>query len=503
MAYEHGITVLEESTALTPMTTVSSPVVVVGTAYKGPVNAPTLIQNMSDFVSVFGYADDFEQFTLEEAAYTFFQLYNVRPIICVNVLDLSRHKKQTTKSLSGTANPLTITGPIILSSIVITSGADETLKTLTLDTDYSLEQDGLEVTITILRQTNITNDTIAVAYSEADGTAVVAADVIGGVNNLGKETGLSVLENIYPKLGMVPGAIIAPKFSSIPEVALAMAARARLINETFKAVALADIDMSRSLLTLENPTADRLVEGKGIARGNILTDEPATDANYADVYAYKGSHSLADEFLAVCWPRVALNDKAYWLSTHAAALMNVVDAGNGQIPYESPSNKTLRIDRTLVKSGAEVFLSKPKANTLNGWGVITALNFAGSWRLWGSRMSCYPADDDPKDAWLPVRRMVNFLTSTLAINYFSRIDAPINKRLVESVVDEVNLYLSGLTAQGVLLGGRIAFLEDDNPNTDLADGKLKFRVYYASPTPARNISFTLAYDVAYFSALFS
>lgn len=455
MAYEHGIYIQEEATALTPMTQVESPSVVIGTALKGRINQPVLIQNMSDFITEFGFADDFDAFTLEEAAQVFFTLYNVRPLIMINVLEPTRHFKAKSQTLSTGSSSLTITGPIHLSTVRITSGTGDDLQTLVEGEDYELTQDGLTVTIELLSRTKITGEQIEVSWRESDGSAVTNNDIIDG---------LATLERVYPRLGMVPGTLIAPKYSANPEVALAMAARARLINDTFRTIALADIV------------------------------EPLSE-----VYEYKSRNSLSDEFLALSWGRVGLGTKRYWLSSHAAALMCLVDAENLQIPYESASNKGLRMSGAYLDE--QVDLSKPEANLLNSFGVITSLNFAGMWRLWGSRMSTYPANDDPKDAWLPVRRMMNWLGNTLAINYFSRIDTPINKRQVESVIDEVNLFLNGLTSRGILLGGRIAFMEEDN--TDLADGKIRFRIYFASPTPARSIRFVLSYDVSYFATLFS
>ena len=449
--YAHGIKITETATALTPMTTVIQPVLAIGTAFKGAINFPTPIYNFEAFKEQFGFLDDFNSFTLEEVAHCFFNLFNTRPVLFVNVLDPSRHCKSTTKTLSGTSNPLTIQGAIFLSSIAITSGD----KPLTLSEDYSLSQDASTVTITVLKQTNITGDSINVTYSTADPSKVTNDDIISGINQI---------ERVYPRLGMIPSCVIAPKFSTTPEIATVMASKARLINGIFKTIALADLN------------------------ADSATNAPAA----------KNSNSLADEFLVVCWPRVAFGEHTYHLSTQAAALMNLVDASRGQIPYESPSNKLIRCDRTPDTEP----LSHAEANTLNSQGIVTALNF-NAWRLWGNRTSCYPTNDDPKDSFIACRRMMNWIGNTLAVNYFSRIDSPVNRVLVDSVLDEVNLFLSGLTNQGALLGGRVAFLEDDNPTNNLADGLIVFRVYLGLVTPARQIEFNLEFDTNYFATLFA
>ena len=55
----------------------------------------------------------------------------------------------------------------------------------------------------------------------------------------------------------------------------------------------------------------------------------------------------------------------------------------------------------------------------------------------------------------------------------------------------------------IILGGRIEFLEDENPITDLMDGILKFHTYLTPPSPAKEIINTLEYDPNYLSNLFS
>lgn len=466
--YAHGIQIVESPTALVPMTQISAPPVAIGTAFKGPVNEPTLITSFAEFVETFGWMNSWSTFQLEEVAYCFFTLYNLTPVIFINIGDATRHTKTTTKELSGTAQPFTLTGALIPSTLTATSGT----KTLTKDRDYKVAQDGLTTTLTVLTQANITEDTLTLTYSEWDSSKVTAADAIGGVDSDGKETGLQVVERVYPRLGLIPGAIIIPKWSRVAEVALAMAAKAKDINGVFKAIAICDLD-------------------------------PGQVTKYSDAYNYKTTNNLVDEFLVECWPLVGLGDKNYYLSTHVAALMCATDATHEQIPYESPSNRRLQIDRAIVLGSARVDLSKVEANVLNGNGIVTALNFAGMWRLWGSRTSIYPTSSDPKDSWISCRRTMSWVGNTLATSFFSRIDMPITKRNVEYVLDSAGIWLNGLVSRGALLGASIKFLQEDNPVTDLADGKLVFRLSITPSPPARVIIFTLEYDVNAYNNLFS
>ena len=387
----------------------------------------------------------------------------------VNVLDISRHCKNKTAELSGTANPFTITGPLILSTLVVKSGAN----TLVLDKDYSVEQSGLTTTLTVLKQTNIVNDTINLTYKEVDAAQVTKADIIGGIDANDNEMGIDVIEKVYPRLGLIPGTLIVPKWSQDSEVAQIMASKVVGINGCFKSAAVCDI-----------PTS--------------------TIKKYSDCYNHKSRNNLVDENLFVCWPKVALGERQYYLSTHLAALMALVDNENNDgIPFESPSNNGLKMDKACLADGTQVDLSKLKANTLNGYGIVTSLNFAGMWRLFGNRTSIYPTSPDPKDAWIPCRRMFSWIGNTLVTTFFYKIDRPINKRLVQSIVDSAQIWLNGLVARGALLGGKIQFREVDNTITELADGIIRFYLSLCPPTPARVINFKLEFDTKYFEELFS
>ncbi len=141
---------------------------------------------------------------------------------------------------------------------------------------------------------------------------------------------------------------------------------------------------------------------------------------------------------------------------------------------------------------------------LSEWtGVVTALNFIGGWKSWGNRTTAYPSNTDVKDNFINNRRMFNWVGNTLVTTFWSKIDEPTNKRLIETVVDSANIWLNGLTAKGALLGGRVEFREDENTTTELMDGIIRFHVYLTPSAPARDIEFVMEYDPGYISALFS
>ena len=99
--------------------------------------------------------------------------------------------------------------------------------------------------------------------------------------------------------------------------------------------------------------------------------------------------------------------------------------------------------------------------------------------------------------------MFNWIGNTLVQTFWQRIDFPLNKRQVQSIVDSANIWLNGLTARQYILGGRVEFNEEENPVTALMDGIATFHVYVTPPSPNREIEFVLEYDVNYLNSLFA
>ena len=99
--------------------------------------------------------------------------------------------------------------------------------------------------------------------------------------------------------------------------------------------------------------------------------------------------------------------------------------------------------------------------------------------------------------------MFIWVGNTLVTTFWSKIDDPTNKRLIETIVDSANIWLNGLVAKGALLGGSVEFREEDNTTTGLMDGILRFHVRMTPPAPAREIDFIQEYDTSYIATLFS
>ncbi len=481
--YKHGVYGSEVPTSLIPMTEVSAGLpVVFGTApihkalAPAKPNTPILCYTYAEAVKQLGYSDDWEKYTLCEFMKSHFALFNMAPVVFVNVLDPSTHKTNvadTALTLTKGSVTLDASETIVLSTLVVkavTAG-----QPLLLNTDYtaSYNSDGRLVITAIPTGALSVSTTIYATYDKVDASAVKASDIVGGINpTTGAKKGLELVSQIFPRFRLVPGMLLAPGWSEDVTVAAVLKAKCKNINGCFEAIALTDIPTTKAKLS-------------------------------QDVAAYINNNNIIDPYVVACWPLVSLGGVKYHLSTQLAGDMCRTDSVNDDVPYWSPSNQSIQADSTVLADGTEVLLDNSEAAYLNGQGIVTAINYIGGWKAWGNRTTAYPGTTDVKDTFIPIRRMFNWVNNTLITTFWSKIDNPINKRLINTIVDSANIWLNGLTAKGYILGGRVEIHSDENTTTDLMDGKIVFHVYLTPPSPAREIEFTQEYDPEYLSGLFT
>ena len=480
MTYRHGVYIEEQATSIVPprSVTASLPVVFgaapVNMVDDSLVNKPVLAYTYSEAVQAFGWSENnWSGFTLCEFLDAYFSKYQVAPVVLVNVLDPSTHTASVTdESQTFQDDEIVLANEGVLTGTINVADASDSTS-YELDTDYTVafDDDG-NCVITRVSEGSISEGAeVTVTYDHLDPSALTTDEIVGGVDSeTGEKSGLELVNEIFPKFRLVPGQLVAPGWSYNTDVAATMAAKCEGINEHFKAIALIDLD-----------------------------DTSVT--KYSDAPQAKNDNNFTDKQQVICWPRCALGDKTYWMSSQLAGLIAQVDENNEGIPYVSPSNKNFQMD-SAVANGKEVWLGPGEANYLNGNGIITALNFVGGWKCWGNRTAAYPAVTDVKDAFLPIRRMFNWIGNQLTLTFWQKVDYPVRRRLIDTIVESANTWLSGLAARGFILDGRVEFQESENPVTDLMDGVIKFHVYVTPPSPDREITFILEYDPEYLSNLF-
>ena len=306
---------------------------------------------------------------------------------------------------------------------------------------------------------------------EPDVTKVAPADIIGGIDPVSYgRSGLELVEEVFPRFRLVPGQILAPRFSEDVAVALVIGAKAAKINGHFKCTGIIDV--------------------------------PASVSHFTEAPAWINDNNLTDANLIAYFGRPLFGDVPEAGSSHLAGVVAQRDAENEGIPFWSPSNKRL-LANGASHAGAELHLGPSEAAYLNGQGIVTSLNFIGGMVAWGNRTAAYPGVTDVKDTFIPIRRMFNFCANTLVLTAWQFLDTPLmRRRLVEAVCNTFNVWLNGLAAREYILGGRVEFMQTENPATDLMDGIARFHVFFTPPSPARELDFILEYDPGYLSNLF-
>lgn len=472
----HGINVREVPTSIKPAVTAGNLPVIFGAspinrAKEPKINEVQILFSMEQVHKYFGYAKDYENYTLTEAADVFFQLYGIAPVVFINVLDPAKHKKiiaESTVNLIKDSYEIKSIG-ILKETLIVKKGGT----TANLYSDYILDwtSSGLKI-IAIDGGLLSENDAISISYSELDPSMITEEELIGTKKD-GKSTGLALVEEVYPKTRKVPTMLLAPQFGESSIVAAIIDSKANNINNCFTCMSLVDVSESIS--------------------------------DYTKVPEYKNNNNILSPNQILCFPKLKLGSNVYRFSVQLAAHMMAVDFSNSDVPKESPSNKNMKIDGMVAKRDGvyqEVNLSLPEANYLNDNGIITGLNFINGWVAWGNRTACYPANTDVKDSFIPVKRMFQYYGTSFILTHWIDVDKPIGLRLIDNIVDSRNEFYLAEIAKENIIDGRIEFLEQENPTIDLMDGKLVFHHYLTIGSPAERITSLLEFDPSGLKKLF-
>jgi phage tail sheath protein FI len=443
------------------------------------INRPRIYNRYEDAVAELGFSTDWDTYDICEHMDAVFVEFGVFPVVYVAVNDPEAGATAIAPAQVTLVGGQADTGQELVAWTVVVK---DSAGTLTYDegTDYilSLSKDNTWIVTRIVGGAIATDTAVLTIEGKTPtATAITAADIIGGVDvATGARTGLEVIEDVFQLCGVVPGVIICPKFSSDPTVAAAMNAKAENINGCFSCTALIDVDTTEVLKA-------------------------------QDVKAWKESNNIVFPRQELLFGKPALvggtSSKVFNFASQQGPLLQWTDAyRGGGLPYHSPSNKPLRMNGLQLADGSELPMHLLDANMLNAQGVITALNWIGGWRSWGNRTAAYPQNSDVKDMFIPVRRMFDFIGNTIVLTIWQKVDEPGNRRLIDAVVNSIQLWLDGLSNSEALLGARIEFRQDENPTTELLDGHYVFHVYIAVPTPAEWLDFRIEYWLPYIQNLF-
>ena len=475
--FTHGTKVRELESKLKIFASTQTPTVIVGTGTVNMgdlscVNKAVLIQSAKDAVKYFGTTNNIKGYTINEALYLATNVYNVFPIIAINVCNPTEHKKQENESgllLKDGKCKLKHTGVLIDSNLSInntdTSTPLTTEKyTLTFDNAGYLEIKVSEVGVKKLD----------VTYNYLDPSMVTEDDIIGSIDPKTLECkGLECLKEIFTKYSMVPSCIVAPDFAT-PKIAIALDAKSQIINNKW---------LSFSIVELPKET------------------------KFGEAIEYKKKNNHIDEDQIVMYGVPFIGDETFHASIVAALHMQCVDAKNDGVPYESPSNKNIKMHGIGYYQGSEfkkLVLDEVEANILNENGICTIISRSNGTVFWGNRTSIYQpgGDTDPRNIWISFKRMFKYIGNILMLNNENEVDKSMTKSKAKSIETNASTWLASLVSNEKLLGARVAFLPQDNNIMDMADGKYRWHIYLGPPVPGETLEFLLEHDGEYLKTLY-
>lgn len=282
------------------------------------------------------------------------------------------------------------------------------------------------------------------------GSAITTADMTAS---------LTALDTVYEEFGVAPTVILCPKYGS--SNASEINAKCADYGSGFGAIAVLDIAYTWGS---GSPTIP-----------------------------------LRTTYLSYASPRCLVGEEILPPSVAVLGAMAATDASNGGFPYVSPSNKLAYIDGLVDENGDAMYLDRPHANdNFNAHGVVTFRHNAKGWVVWGNNTSAYPANTDPKDRFIPIRRVFQYVKNDFLVFCDPRIDNPINKRQLEGLLNSYNMRLQGFTGVGMVNSASVALDADLNTPANLLDGKVFIRTLIAPPPPMEVVQNVFEYDVAGF-----
>lgn len=435
--------------------------------YKEYINKPMLIESYKQVNGMGIYSDDWDAYTLCEALRAHFMNGDdvAAPIVLINVLDPTKAlaAEATTATVSvnkeGKAFVGYIDDPLCsIDDMAITADGVEFASG-----DVTYAYDGDRVMVSIVKE-GFDKASVSASYKRIDFDAadLSASDF---------QSAVDAVDIVEPVTGMIPTILGAPTLSKIPE--------------------LHDIMIQKA-------------KDKAAEKWNLIcvTDIPASaGVNTKDLaMTWKKENAYNSKYEKPFWPRVENGGYLFHMSTVAAAKMQLTDAENGNVPYESASNKVIPADKVVLDDGAVIFMKESEANELNAVGISTVNFIKQTVRLWGSHMGNYDhakiSSIKPEDRFDVQIRMLGFILNYLQYNYLDEVDGSFSRKDIDNIKNSAQTWLDSLVNDGALLYAEINFDEAYNTVEDLEAGNITFDLEVTYPVVAKSITFRAMYTRA-------
>lgn len=445
--------------------------------YKGAVNTPIKIYNLSEAKSKLGHFADsalWDKYTLCEAVEAHFNNANgnIGPIYVINVLDPDKHKSEATTVPLVFANRK---ATVSTTGIIIATFA---IEGKVLGTDYTLSYnpDTGVLTVTDIGETAIESATAS--FAEVDFNAITAETVIGGKDSDGVTTGIASLRLVYQNFDAIPTYIAAPGWSDNPEVYAALVAASQKINDHWSAFVFADIP------TEDVATIDAAIKWK---------KENGYNSGYSKVF----------------WPKVKTGKAVYHLSTLALVEKVRCDTNNDSVPYETCANKAIPVSGLYINASSRlVGYDRPDANKLTAAGITTAIYWESNWRVWGDHTAAYDYEGEynAREIFDSNILMLFYITNGFQREWGSTIDKPMTLALRDTILNREQEKLETLVSKGALVGSPTVALatgsEGSSEASDISLANFEWRIAATITPPLKAATVVVSYTDAGFQILY-
>ena len=437
----HGIEVTFQDAPAPAVRTANLSVIgVIGTAYKGAANTPTLVRSRGEGEAKFGTNG-----TLPAALAAIYS--QGRPlVVAVNLLDPAADRTAVVDEAVADAAGVVQLARANVSEVVVTDSTGAT--TYTQDTDYTLDAATGTITRVAAASSWGEGDNLLVDYKWLDPSLVLAADASGSAAG-NSHTGMFAMLAAQAVTGYRPRILCAPGWTQDSATALAML-----------------------------PVADRL-------QATLVADGPST----SDAAALAYRQAFDSRRIYIVDPRTQIAGSALeWPSARVAGLIARVDAERGF--WRSPSNHALQgvlgTERAIDYSS----LATSRANHLNSNQIATVIRLdQGGFRLWGNQVP----SSDSRWKFLSVARTADAIEDALERSFLWAVGKGLRQTFFEEVSEAVNAYLRDLQGRGAILGGSCSPADPSlNSAQNIADGKSYFDLEFTPVVPAEQITFRVA-----------
>lgn len=463
MAYKHGAYGMIQTVSAKAADTANNAIVYVGTAPvqtidggAANVNRPILVNNIAEARAYFGYSEDFEHYTLCEAMHVHFDMNGVGPLVLINVLDPNEHigSSRSTQSKTPANGIITLTGAesFVLDSIKVLT-TDEEPEELVKGEDYTASYDLTRKTITIREVTagSLGTDALTISYNVIDFDEITESAIIGTTDNLGLNTGIYAIANVYQETGYIPSFLLVPGWSDKPNVHNAMYANSQKINGHWDAYMFVDLPLSNG--------------GTAFTLNTIAT--------------WKESNGYTHDNETVYFPMAKGTDNVnYHLSVLAAANFQSQLFVTEGIPYKTASNTPCPIIRNLYLGEdvtARVYDDTLINNTLNKNGIASACYTGGQWVIWGRHTADYnQSTQNMLNSSETNRMMLYYVSNDFQSRRVHNIDKPLTQNDISSIISEEQSRLDALVKIGALIYGQCYIDAQSIHDSDMYTGDYYF-----------------------------